>query len=55
MTAQLTVMLKPELLAELKRAAEREECSVSLVVRKALRERFLPAPARLDREAAANG
>lgn len=54
MTKQLTVLLKPELMVELKRAAEIEECSVSMVVRKALRERFLSAPvgANRDQEAA---
>ena len=45
MTAQLTVLLKPELLAELKRAAEIEEVSVSHVVRRTLRQHFLPPPA----------
>lgn len=45
MTAQLTVLLKPELLAELKRAAEVEEVSVSHVVRRVLRERFKPRAA----------
>lgn len=39
----LSVSIKPPLREALKAAAEREELSVSSLVRRALRERFMPA------------
>lgn len=48
MSSQLSLMVKPELLAELKRAAEAEEVSVSQIVRRTLRQHFPPSAPTAD-------
>lgn len=52
MKAQVSIsfVARPELRAALERAAAADEVSVSHVIRRALRDRFMPPPADRDRE-----
>lgn len=51
----LSVSIKPPLREALKAAAEREELSVSSLVRRTLAQRFMPAPASRDQGSSTNG